>query len=234
MLNWQHLLDGMIHPSITKTFLRSPLFRYRALAQCWFHRRKRLVSSSQHIYVIWWLNIFVRWERNYKKKMPDCGGEFLNFLPAQLTKTFFLSPVVKEELISEIKKLNPRKSCGSDDIRAKVIQLCPMIFADNLAKIYNHSKAICDYPSKLKIAKVIALFKNGEKSNPNNYGPISLLSCSNKLFEKLLCERLVKFIERNQILFNYQSGSESYTPQHWLWLSLQTISYDTSMKATIV
>ena len=114
--------------------------------------------------------------------------------------------MVKEELISEIKKLNPRKSCGSDDIGAKVIQLCPMIFADNLAKIYNHSKEICDYPSELKIAKVIALFKKGEKSNPNNYRPISLLSCFKKLFEKLLCKRLVKFIERNQILFNYQYG----------------------------
>ena len=74
--------------------------------------------------------------------MPDCGGEFLNYLPAQKTETFFLSPVVKEELISEIKKLNPRKSCGSDDIGTKVIQLCPMIFADNLAKIYNHGKQI--------------------------------------------------------------------------------------------
>ena len=27
---------------------------------------------------------------------------------------------------------------------------------------------------------------------------------------------------------------ENNTPQHWLWLSLQTISYDTSMKATAV
>ena len=33
-----------------------------------------------------------------------------------------------------------------------------MIFADNLAKIYNPSIVICDYPSELKIAKVIALF----------------------------------------------------------------------------
>ena len=28
-------------------------------------------------------------------------------------------------------------------------------------------------------------------------------------------------------------ASESYTPQHWLLLSLQTKSYDTSMKAII-
>ena len=44
------------------------------------------------------------------------------------------------------------------------------------------------------------------KSNPNNYRPISLLSCFNKLFEKLLCKRLVKSIEINQISFNYQDG----------------------------
>ena len=29
------------------------------------------------------------------------------------------------------------------------------------------------------------------------------------------------------------AASESYTPQHWRWLNLQTISYDTSKKATI-
>ena len=53
---------------------------------------------------------------------------------------------------------------------------------------------------------MIALIKKGEKLNPNNYRPISLLSCFNKLFEKLLCKRLVQFLERNQILFNYQYG----------------------------
>ena len=144
--------------------------------------------------------------KKLQTKMPDCGGELLNYLPEQIRETFFLSPVVQEELVIEIQKLNPRKSCGPDDIGAKVIQLCLTIFADNLSKIYNHSIEICDYPSELKIAKVIALFKKGEKFNPNNYRPISLLSCFNKLFEKLLYKRLVKFLERNQISFNYQYG----------------------------
>ena len=114
--------------------------------------------------------------------------------------------MVKEELISEIKKLNPRKSWGSNDIGAKVIQLCPMILADNVAKIYNRSIEIYDYPSEHKIAKVIALLKNGAKSNPNDYRPMSLLSCFNKLFEKLLCKRIIQFIKRNTILFNFQYG----------------------------
>ena len=58
----------------------------------------------------------------------------------------------------------------------------------------------------LKVAKVIALFKKGDKNQPNNYRLISLLSCFNKIFEKLLCKRLVKFFEANRILFEYQYG----------------------------
>ena len=87
--------------------------------------------------------------KKLQTKMPDCGGEFLNYLPEQISETFFLSPVVQEELVIEIKRLNPRKSCGPDDIGAKIIQLCPTIFADNLSKIHNHSIEICDYPSEL-------------------------------------------------------------------------------------
>ena len=45
-----------------------------------------------------------------------------------------------------------------------------------------------EYPTQLKIAKVTALYKKGEKYSPGNYRPISLLSCLNKIFEKLLCK----------------------------------------------
>ena len=63
-----------------------------------------------------------------------------------------------------------------------------------------------EYPTQLMIAKVIALYKKGEKCSPGNYRPISLLSCLNKIFEKILCKRLVKFLEVNKILFDFQFG----------------------------
>ena len=58
-----------------------------------------------------------------------------------------------------------------------------------------------EYPAQLKITKVIALFKKGQKTQPNNYRPISLLSCFNKIFDKILSKRLVKFLGINKILF---------------------------------
>ena len=63
-----------------------------------------------------------------------------------------------------------------------------------------------EYPAQLKLAKVIALFKKGDKLQPNNYRPISLLSCFNKIFEKILCRKLENFLELNKILFKYQYG----------------------------
>ena len=65
---------------------------------------------------------------------------------------------------------------------------------------------IGQYPIQLKIARVIALYKKGDKCMPNNYRPISLLSCFNKIFEKILCKRLVTFLEINKILFEYHYG----------------------------
>ena len=76
----------------------------------------------------------------------------------------------------------------------------------NLAKIYKWGIENGKYPDDLKMAKVIALYKKGVKFDPNNYRPISLLSLFDKIFEKILCRRLVSFLEQNKILYCYQYG----------------------------
>ncbi|MFN9899954.1 MAG: hypothetical protein ACK55Z_14425, partial [bacterium] len=55
-------------------------------------------------------------------------------------------------------------------------------------------------PQQFKIAKVIPLFKAGDKSLPDNYRPISLLSCFSKILEKVVGLRLVSFTEANDII----------------------------------
>ena len=45
----------------------------------------------------------------------------------------------------------------------------------------------------------LVLVKSGIKANPNNYRPISLLSYFDKIFENILCKRLIAFLERKQI-----------------------------------
>ena len=50
------------------------------------------------------------------------------------------------------------------------------------------------------------IFKGGCKSSVNNYRPISVLSCINKIFEKLLAKRIHSFLEKHNILYEYQYG----------------------------
>ena len=76
------------------------------------------------------------------------------------------------------------KAPGHDSIGTKIIHLCPDIFAENLSKIFNNAVLQGVYPDAMKIAKVLALFKGGIKSIPNNYRPISSLSHFDKIFEK--------------------------------------------------
>ena len=123
-------------------------------------------------------------------------------MPLRTANSFYLEPVTSEDIMLEIKRMKPNKSPGHNHIGSKVIKLCPGIFAYNLAKIYNWSIENGIYPDDLKIA----LYKKGVKHDPNNYRPISLLSHCDKMFEKILCRRLILFLERNELLYCYQYG----------------------------
>ena len=73
------------------------------------------------------------------------------------------------------------------------------------------------YPSKLKYANIIPVYKSGEEDNPTNYRPISLLSNINRIFEKLMYNRLKTFIDKHNILIPSQYGfREKHSVEHAL------------------
>ena len=51
------------------------------------------------------------------------------------------------------------------------------------------------YPDSLKIARVIPIFKGGNKNESTLYRPISILSQINRILEKLLRDRLYDFVK---------------------------------------
>ena len=62
------------------------------------------------------------------------------------------------------------------------------------------------FPDELKIARVIPLFKYGNRNLMSNYRPISILPTLSKIFEKLIHVRIYQFLDENQVLYNYQFG----------------------------
>ena len=72
--------------------------------------------------------------------------------------------------------------------------------------MYNLSFEMGIVPEKLKIGKIVPIYKGGDSTLPSNYRPISILSVFNKLIEKLIAIRLNKFLEVNDVLYKYQFG----------------------------
>ena len=87
-----------------------------------------------------------------------------------------------------------------------VIYKVTVSIAKPLAHIFNLSFSCGVFPDHMKIAKIISIFKNGQKTEFTNYRPISILSQFSKLLEKLLNLRLEKFLEANKILSDSQYG----------------------------
>ena len=119
------------------------------------------------------------------------GGQIKKYLPAGVMNSFFIEPICNDDVGLEIRHLNPKKAPGPDCIGGKLIQLCPDIFSNNLTKIYNRAIQTGVHSYDMTLAQVIALYKKGARHDPNNNCPISLLSIFDKIFEKILCKRLI-------------------------------------------
>ena len=76
----------------------------------------------------------------------------------------------------------------------------------DLGEVYCISFRTGVFPSRMKIAKVIPMFKSGTKTDVTNYRPISLLPQFSKILEKLFLTRINSFLIANNILSSSQYG----------------------------
>ena len=80
------------------------------------------------------------------------------------------------------------------------------LFSIPINRIFNLSIEHGVFPKKMKIPIVIPVHKKDDTEDCNNYRSISLLPNISKLFEKLIKNRLSKFLEENKCLFSRQFG----------------------------
>ena len=93
-----------------------------------------------------------------------------------------------------IRKLDASKSCGLDKIPANILKDCNEIIPPYLTYIYNCSISTAIFPDDWKMARVPPIFRAGNKEDCDNYRPISILSTVAKIFEKLICGQLNKYL----------------------------------------
>ena len=118
----------------------------------------------------------------------------------------FLTPVVENEVTNIVQLCKPNNSKDGDDISMYVVFKVIISTAKPLAHIFNLSFSFGVFPDHMKIAKIIPIFKNRQKTEFTNYRPISILSQFCKISEKLFNLRLEKILDANKILSDSQYG----------------------------
>ena len=73
------------------------------------------------------------------------------------------------------------------------------------------------FPSELKVANMLPLYKAADDMLFNNYRPVSLLSVLSKVFEQIMYNHLISFLENDKILLKNQFG---FRKQHSTYMAL--------------
>ena len=95
---------------------------------------------------------------------------------------------------------------GLDGIDGKILKLSAPIITETLTYIYNLCIDKNCFPDAFKRAKVIPLYKSGNRDDPSNYRPISILSVLSKPLEKHLNKCILSHFKLNNLLLPNQSG----------------------------
>lgn len=128
--------------------------------------------------------------------------------------SFFLKPVSNNEIIKHIASLKTSSSPGPDKISATTLKMLHTHIVEPLKHIINLIFITSVVPNQFKVAHVTPVHKQGTKTDPNNYRPISLINNISKIFEKCINERLKDFLGKHNLLSQNQFGfREGYSTE---------------------
>ena len=114
--------------------------------------------------------------------------------------------VSEQEVLDILKCLDISKASGPDGISPKLLKEAASIIHKPLTILFNMSLTQKQFPSIWKEANVTPLYKKGEENSCSNYRPISLLSCTGKVFEKVVFKHVFNFFRDNLVISPNQSG----------------------------
>ena len=135
-------------------------------------------------------NYFASIAETTKRSTKYSHKHFSDYLSNESSSTIFLQPTEKKEIANIISSLNSNKASGPNSIPYRILFLLKNEISKQLADLFNLSFKTGVFPSVLKTATVIPVFKKDSKLDCSNYRPISLLSNIEKILEKPMYRRL--------------------------------------------
>ena len=134
--------------------------------------------------------------------------DYTNYLRNSNCSSMVFFDADDTEVYNIINSLKSNKSPGPLNFSNHFIKLLSSHLSPILCRLINRSYKESCMPSCLKIGKQTPIFKGGDNLIAN-YRPITVVNSIAKIFEKSVSSRLVKFLERFDILTDNQFGFRS-------------------------
>lgn len=114
--------------------------------------------------------------------------------------------VDEKKVIKIINELRTSASPGFDNVTVKLLKLFSTNFAKPITHLINTSLKCGIFPPNYKKTIITPIYKSGERMEISNYRPISLVSNVAKIYEKVVKEQLINYVNENALLNDNQFG----------------------------
>ena len=110
------------------------------------------------------------------------------------------------EVETVLKSLPIGKAAGPDGINNRILRELAVELSVPFCSLFNQSLRTGNFPACWKVSHVCPIHKNGDRSVPSNYRPVSLLCTPEKSFERAVFKHFYNHLHNNNILTSLQSG----------------------------
>lgn len=156
----------------------------------------------------------LQYERAFTEPFPEksvpCPSTFFNNLNIEKGKPWLddlnFTPT---DISRAIDQLNPNSAPGPDAIPTVLLKNCKNALSIPLHTIWQDSLNKGEIHQIFRTALVTPIHKGGSRAHPQNFRPISLTSHIIKVFERVLREKIVDYLESNNLMNPSQHGFRS-------------------------
>ena len=133
---------------------------------------------------------------------------------------FYFEYTFFDQTLKELEKLDPKKTSQLDDIPFKVIKENEDIVAFFIHRNLSNLLSSSTFPTALKYADVKPVFKKDDKTDTENYRPISILPTLSKLYERLIYNQMYRYFDK--LFSKFQCGfRKGFNAQHCLITTIE-------------
>ena len=134
------------------------------------------------------------------------GTSYRQYLHGNYSSSFFLRPTDRDEIYTIIMNMKSSHTSGADEICSTILKAIVNVILEPLVYCINLSLLSGQVPKMAKIARILPIYKSGDKNDINNYRPISILPTLSKVLEKIVYSRLSGYLDKLGFLVASQYG----------------------------